>query len=92
MTDPGILAIAFFEASAGLILLVIYFFLHRNLRRRFFRYWLAGWALFTVYGLIALYFHWRGGGETVRLLALESCFAAFFLFLVSGRRRWPASL
>ena len=99
VANQGILAIAFFKASAAFILLVVYFLLQRNLGRRFFQYWLAGWTLFTAHGLISLYDHWRGGGGTVRLLVLELCFASFVLVLASsleyvgqGRRisrLWP---
>jgi two-component system NtrC family sensor kinase len=93
IADPGILAIAFFEASAAVILLVLYFLLHRGSSHRFFRYWMAGWALYTVHGFSQLIYLWRGGGPALRFLSLEFCFAAI-LFMVgacleyAGRRRW----
>lgn len=99
VANQGVLAIAFFKASAALILLVVYFLLQRNLRRRFFRYWVAGWTLFTAHGLASLYEHWRGSDGTVHLVVLDLCFASFVLLLAAcmeyvgqGRRAsllWP---
>jgi two-component system NtrC family sensor kinase len=93
IADPGILAIAFFEASAAVILLVLYFLLNRGFRHRFFRFWLAGWTLYTAHGLAQLIYLWRGGGQSLRFLSLELCFAAILLMAAAcmeyaGRRRW----
>jgi PAS domain S-box-containing protein len=93
IADPGILAIAFFEASAAVILLVLYFLLHRSFRHRFFRFWLAGWTLYTAHGLAQLFYLWRGSGQTLRLLSLELCFVAILMMAAAcleyaGRKRW----
>src|SRR6266571_688319 len=45
--NQGLLGIAFFEATALFILLVLFFLLNRDLPARFFRLWLMGWAAFT---------------------------------------------
>jgi hypothetical protein len=51
MANQGLLALAFFEATAFLILLVLYLLLYHDLPARFFRLWLVGWALFTCSGV-----------------------------------------
>ena len=93
MPTPGLLAIAFFEASALLILLVLYFLLYRDLPARFFRLWLIGWTIFTTgYGTAQIVYILRGD-PIERVLLLECYGAAIILFLAAvleytGRGRW----
>src|SRR5713226_8580128 len=92
MANQGLLAIAFFEATAFLILLVLFLLLDRDLPARFLRLWLVGWALFTAYATVQLLYIFRGG-LVERLFMLECYVAAVTLFLASvlvytGRARW----
>src|SRR5216684_467604 len=82
MANQGLLAIAFFEATAFLILLVIFSLLYRDLPGRFLRFWLVGWALLTAYGAIQLLYISRGG-LVERLLMLECHVSAIIVFLAS---------
>lgn len=54
--NQGLLGIAFFEATACLILLVLFLLYHRDNINKHFRLWLAGWFCFTLaaYGEVAL--------------------------------------
>ena len=82
MANQGLLAIAFFEATAFLILLVLYLLLYRDLPARFLRLWLIGWALFTAYGVGQLLsILW--GGAPGRVASLECYFAATLVFLAA---------
>lgn len=47
LENQGLLGIAFFEASAFVILLVLFFLLRRDQHGGYFRFWLAGWFCFT---------------------------------------------
>ena len=47
-TNTVLLATAFFEGAAALILLVIYSLLTTALPTRFFRYWITGWSFFFI--------------------------------------------
>src|SRR5712692_10815983 len=92
MTNQGLLAIAFFEATAFLILLVLFLLLYRDLPGRFLRFWLVGWALMTTYGAAQLLYISRGG-LVERLLMLECYVSAITVFLASvlvytRRDRW----
>jgi len=82
MANQGLLAIAFFEASAFLILLVLYLLLYRDLPARFLRLWLVGWALFTCYGVAQILYTLRGG-SVEHLFTLECYFGGLFVFLAS---------
>jgi PAS domain S-box-containing protein len=82
LPNQDLLAIAFFEASASFILLVLCFLLQGGFPARFFRYWLAGWALFTGYGASRVLYA-LGGGRLAGLLSQELLFAAGVLFLAA---------
>ncbi len=82
MPNQGLLAITFFQASAFLILLVLHLLLYRDLPARFLRLWLAGWALFTGYGMTQIFYILRRG-EFERLVMLECYVGASFLFLAT---------
>jgi two-component system NtrC family sensor kinase len=47
LENQGLLGIAFFEASALLILLVLFFLFVRDHHAGYFRFWLTGWCFFT---------------------------------------------
>jgi len=96
MHHPGVLAITTLQASAALVLLVLYLLLYRNLPVRFFRLWIAGWAFTTaaaaalILGLFAILP--RGG-----LVAAGTSLVASALFLASvfdyvGRARQTAAI
>jgi hypothetical protein len=78
----GLPAIAFIEGSAILILLVLYWLLAKGFPARFFRFWIAGWALFTGFGLTRILLEWRGGSSD-RLLPNALAFGALVLFLAA---------
>jgi len=82
MANQGLLAIAFFEATAFLILLVIFSLLYRDLPGRFLRFWLVGWTLLTAYGAVQLLYISRGG-LVERFLMLECHVSAIIVFLAS---------
>ncbi|HYL64970.1 MAG TPA: ATP-binding protein [Candidatus Methylomirabilis sp.] len=48
LENQGLLGIAFFEASALLVLLVLFLLFHRDHINRYFRFWIAGWFVFTL--------------------------------------------
>ena len=47
LENQGLLGTAFFEASAFVILLVLFFLFRRDQQGGYFRFWLAGWLCFT---------------------------------------------
>ena len=47
LENQGLLGIAFFEASAFVILLVLFSLFRRDEQGGYFRFWLAGWFCFT---------------------------------------------
>jgi hypothetical protein len=60
-SNSGFLAIAFMEGSAAFILLILYWLLLPSFPARFFRYWLAGWTLYTTLQGLRIFSLWRGG-------------------------------
>jgi PAS domain S-box-containing protein len=98
MTNQGHLAVIFFEAISFSIILALYFLLDRHRPARYFRFWIAGWAAFTLWsGLQILSI--LNGGNASRLIALELYLSGAALFLAAvweytGRRLrhpvfWP---
>src|SRR5260370_2562988 len=80
--NQGLLGIAFFEATALFILLVLFFLLNRDLPARFFRLWLLGCAAFTLASgleVLTLLSH----GPNVRLFLLGSHLTVILLFLAA---------
>ena len=51
LVNQGLLGIAFFEATALIILLVLFLLFQRDHITKYFRMWLAGWLCFTVASL-----------------------------------------
>ena len=47
LQNQGLLGIAFFEATASLILLVLFLLFRRDHQASYFRFWLVGWCCFT---------------------------------------------
>ena len=79
-SNPGFLAVAFMEGSAAFILLVIYWLLAANFSARFFKYWLAGWTVYTGAEGLRIYSLWRGRLDGVHLGAWLSMVAAVLFF------------
>jgi PAS domain S-box-containing protein len=50
INGQGQLALVFFQVSAFLILFVLYLILYKDIKARFLRHWVAGWALLTLAG------------------------------------------
>jgi two-component system NtrC family sensor kinase len=92
----GLLGIAFFEATAFLILLVLFLLLRRDHQESYYRFWLAGWVCLTASAFceVAALANLQPG---LRLSAVVGHFAALLLLLVSvlqrvageGRKGWP---
>ncbi len=47
VSSQGQLSVAFFQVSAFVILLVLYLILYKDVKARFLRFWVVGWALLT---------------------------------------------
>jgi PAS domain S-box-containing protein len=96
LENQGLLGIAFFEATAFIVLLVLFFLLRRDHPTGYFRLWLTGWFFLTFSSLCELGLVLRASPE-LRLGALSGQVAALLLFLAavkqctagSGRRNWP---
>lgn len=96
LENQGLLAIAFFEATAYFILLVLFLLLRRDQGTRPFNLWLAGWLCLTLssfseFGLLA------ASIPSLRILRVLLHFGALLLFLESvrqhtlerARSQWP---
>jgi PAS domain S-box-containing protein len=82
-SNPGLLAAAFIEAFAALILLVLYWQLAPGFPNRFFRFWLAGWTLYAALGVGRIISLWQGGPENPPALAALSVAVAALFFATS---------
>ena len=51
LVNQGLLGIAFFEATAFIVLLVLFLIFQRDHVNRYFRLWVAGWLVFTASSL-----------------------------------------
>jgi PAS domain S-box-containing protein len=98
VSNPGFLAVAFIEASAAFILLVLYWLLAPGFPARFFRIWMAGWTIYITLGGLRIYSLWRGGSDDPHFApVLSSLTAALFFAAIlqcagQGRRLnwlWP---
>ena len=47
ISSQGQLSVAFFQVSAFVILLALYLILYKDVKTRFLRFWIIGWALLT---------------------------------------------
>ncbi|GAC1619122.1 MAG: hypothetical protein PVS2B2_02950 [Candidatus Acidiferrum sp.] len=80
--NQGLLGIAFFEATAFVILLVLFLLVRRDQVSPYYRSWLAGWILLTISSFceMGILVHDYPG---LRLIALGSQFAALMLLFGS---------
>jgi len=94
--NQGLLAIAFFEVTALIVLLVLFLLLWRDHPDGYFRLWLTGWVSLTVSSVFELGLAAQEGPE-LRLVALATQVIALLLFLSSATqltvggvsRNWP---
>ena len=92
----GLLAIAFFEATAFIVLLVLFFLLRRDHPASYFRLWLVGWLGLTFSSLFELGLALRETPE-LRLAAVAAHVAALVVFLLAvmqltagvQKHKWP---
>jgi PAS domain S-box-containing protein len=86
--NQGLLGIAFFEATAFIILLVLFLLFRRDQHVGYFRYWLAGWGILTFSSLceVSLLVRPLPG---LNLTILASHALALLLFLVAVMQ-WSA--
>jgi PAS domain S-box-containing protein len=90
LENQGLSAIAFFEATAFLILLVLFVLLRKDHPARFLATWIAGWSLITLKAIFELS---RTSGEApqLRLVRILLMVAVNFLFLKAVIRLVPAT-
>ncbi len=80
--NQGLLGIAFFEATAFIILLVLFLVFRRDQPAAYFRFWIGGWSCFTLFSLCEVAFLIRPfPGMHLALLVGQA--AALLLFLLS---------
>ena len=82
MENQGLLGIAFFEASAFFILLVLFFLFRRDQQGGYFRFWLAGWFCFTISAVCEALFLAKPL-DALNLACLVSHAGAVLLFLMA---------
>ena len=100
VSNPGFLAVAFIEGSAAFIILVLYSLLVPSFPARFFRFWIAGWSAYVLWGALRMLSIWRGGPDAnfqfsapLSLVAAAFFFAAIMECTGRGNRlRWLAPL
>jgi PAS domain S-box-containing protein len=96
LQNQGLLGSAFFEATAAIILLVLFALFRRDQDSRYFRLWLAGWVCLTCAALAEVALLSRNLPELAIVVVLGHA-AALLFFLISvldltaapERRRWP---
>jgi PAS domain S-box-containing protein len=82
VSNPGFLAVAFIEGSAAFIILVLYSLLVPSFPARFFRFWIAGWTAYVLWGALRMVSIWRGGPDAnFELSAVLSLLAAALFFV-----------
>ena len=101
-SNQGLPAIAFFEATACVVLLVLFALLHRDHRTSYFRLWLRGWIALTgaaIANLFFLSFSFRAIATlslALRVVALFAFLASILNFRAGEKRRiiaiWPLTL
>src|SRR5579864_999389 len=100
VSNPGFLAVAFIEGSAAFIILVLYSLLVPSFSARFFRFWIAGWTAYVLWGALRMLSIWRGGPDAnfqfSAVLSLVSA-ALFFVAILectgrADRLRWLTPL
>ena len=96
LENQGLLAIVFFEITAFIVLLVLFFLLRRDHPASYFRLWLTGWTCLTISSLFDLGLVLRAA-PVLRLAALAAHVAALVVFLLAvmqyavgaQKRKWP---
>lgn len=83
LENQGLLGIAFFEASAFVILLVLFSLFRREQHGSYFRFWLAGWLCFTFSAVFEVVFLARPLGG-LHLTCLVTQTAALLLFFMAA--------
>ena len=80
LENQGLLAIAFFEVTAFIVLLVLFFLLRRDHSSGYFSLWLGGWLCLTVSSQFEL---WVIAQQmpVLRLATLATQVTALLLFL-----------
>jgi len=94
--NQGLLAIAFFEVTALIVLLVLFLLLRRDHPDGYFRLWLTGWVALTVSSVCELGLAAQESPE-LRLVAFATQVIALILFLSTAMqltvggvgRNWP---
>jgi two-component system NtrC family sensor kinase len=96
LQNQGLLGIAFFEATASIILLVLFLLFRRDHHAGYFRFWLAGWCCFTFSSLcdLALLIRPLPGLNLAVILAQAGALVLFLVAVVhysAGTKRqiWP---
>jgi len=95
LQNQGLLGIAFFEATASLILLVLFLLFRRDRQGGYFRFWLIGWCCFAFSSLceLALLIRPLPGLHLTSVLAQAAALILFLLAVLhlaadSERRIW----
>ncbi len=100
VSNPGFLAVAFIEGSAAFIILVLYSLLVPSFSARFFRFWIAGWTAYVLWGALRMVSIWRGDpNASFQFSAVLSLVAAALFFVAilectgrGDRLRWLTPL
>ncbi|MGB6884136.1 MAG: PAS domain S-box protein [Candidatus Acidiferrum sp.] len=96
LVNQGLLGIAFFEATAFIVLLVLFLIFQRDHINSYFRLWVAGWVVFTLSSLCELTMLGRDL-PGLWLAVVMGSVAAMLLFSAAvvrfttgaGKRGWP---
>ncbi|MGB2643657.1 MAG: PAS domain S-box protein [Candidatus Acidiferrum sp.] len=96
LVNQGQLGIAFFEATAFIVLLVLFLIFQRDHINRYFRLWVAGWLVFTLTALCEVVMLSRNMptlwlevvlGEVTAMLLFAGAVMRFTAG--TGKRSWP---
>ena len=95
LQNQGMLGIAFFEATAVIILLVLFLLFRRDQQASYFRFWLSGWCCLTFSSLceVAELIRKLPGLNLISVLAQAAALVLFLVAVVhckagSERRIW----
>ena len=96
LVNQGLLGIAFFEATAFIVLLVLFLIFQRDHVNKYFRLWVAGWLVFTLASLSEVAMLSRDFSELWMAVVMGRV-AAMLLFSAAvvqfttgaGKRGWP---
>jgi PAS domain S-box-containing protein len=96
LVNQGLLGIAFFEATAFIILLVLFLLFHRDHINRYFRLWMSGWLCCTLASLcevamLSRDLPWLWMVVVMGRVAALLLFAAAVVQFTTGteKRGWP---